>query len=159
MTNFQLDELDRAIIAKLDIDARASARAIAISLGTAEGTIRTRIRRLLETKAIRVAGVTNLAQQENLVLALIWIRFDRAVEAREVTERIAALDQIVFLSTMIGVADLLAMIFVKDAAALSDFVHGTLDLIPGVRNVEYALSRYVAKDDFRFQAFPGFNEE
>ena len=47
------DELDQKIIDRLFVDARSSNREIAREFGLTEGSIRARLKRLLEAKAIR----------------------------------------------------------------------------------------------------------
>jgi len=148
-----LDELDLEIVKALGIDPRQSARQIAINLEVAEGTVRTRIRRLVETNAIRITVVNDSARQKNPTLAVIWVRLERAADSHVVTEKIASLEDVVFVSAMVGISDLLVMTFVKDAAALSQLVHGSLDAIPGVGEVQYSLCGSLAKDDYLFQPY------
>ena len=54
-----LDAIDHKIIETLGIDARVSNREIGRALGLTEGTIRTRLKRLLDNRVIQVAAITN----------------------------------------------------------------------------------------------------
>ena len=49
----QLDETDRALLLLLNEDARVSHRALARTLGIAQGTVSNRVRRLEETGVIQ----------------------------------------------------------------------------------------------------------
>ena len=55
-----MDELDRKIIALLQMDGRASNAKIAREVGVSEGTVRRRLRRLIEDDVVNVVAVPNL---------------------------------------------------------------------------------------------------
>ena len=55
-----MDELDRKIIALLQLDGRASNAKIAREVGVSEGTVRRRLRKLLDDDVVRVVAVPNL---------------------------------------------------------------------------------------------------
>jgi len=69
MTRIALDELDERIIERLGHDARVSNREIGREFGLTEGTIRARVKRLLDNKVIRVAAVTHANRLRNPILA------------------------------------------------------------------------------------------
>jgi len=146
-----LDEVDLGIVKVLRREPRASARQIAIELGLAEGTVRTRLKHLIDSQSVRVTVVNDVAKQRNPTLAIIWIDLERGANTGLVVEKICALTDVIFVSAVVGVADLLVMSFVKNNNALSQFVHGSLDSIPGVADVHYDICLSVAKDDFLFQ--------
>lgn len=150
MSRAELDDIDRKIIARLANDARVSNRKIALELGLAEGTIRSRIKRLLETKAMRVTAVTNMNQRQSPVLALLWIEVDRADHIAAVAEQLKAIREITFVATLCGRADILAMTFVADAADLARFLRERVDPIPHIHRVAYGVSQQVVKEDYRW---------
>jgi Lrp/AsnC family transcriptional regulator, regulator for asnA, asnC and gidA len=67
-----LDAIDHKIIETLGIDARVSNREIGRALGLTEGTIRTRLKRLLDNRVIQVAAITNTGRLQNPMLAYLW---------------------------------------------------------------------------------------
>ena len=146
-----LDEVDLGIIKVLRRSPRASARQIAIDLGVAEGTVRSRLKQLIDGQIARVTVVNDVAKQRNPTLAIIWVELDTGANNRAVVEKICALKDVIFVAAVVGVADLLVMSFVKDNESLSQFVNGSLDVIPGVAEVHYDICLNVAKDDFLFQ--------
>ncbi|MHB9879385.1 Lrp/AsnC family transcriptional regulator [Pacificimonas sp. ICDLI1SI03] len=152
MTRIPLDELDHKIINRLGQDARVSNREIGREFGLTEGTIRSRLKRLLDNKVIRVAAVTNANRLTNPFLAYLWIEADTAADIQLLTERLAELPEIGFVSTMLGRADVLAMTLVEDGNELTEFLHQTIDKIPGVRRVRYSLGQNFIKHDFRYCA-------
>jgi Lrp/AsnC family transcriptional regulator for asnA, asnC and gidA len=148
----ELDELDQRIIDRLAEDATLSNRKIARDFGLTEGTIRARLKRLLEAKAIRVTAVTNVARLRNPILAYLWIEVDAACHVDTVAKVLATLPEITFVAVMLGRCDVLAMTLVEDADGLTHFLHGTIDKIPGVHRVQYTLGQQFIKHDFRWCA-------
>ena len=55
-----MDQLDRRIINLLQMDGRASNAALARELEVSEGTIRRRVRRLIQEGLIRITAVPNI---------------------------------------------------------------------------------------------------
>lgn len=152
MNHISMDDLDRKIIARLADDARASNREIAREFGLTEGTIRARLKRLREAKAIRVTAVTNVARLRNPMLAYLWIEVDSAEHMNEVAEALAKLKEITFVATMLGRSDVLAMTLVEGGDDLARFLHSTIDRIPGVHRVQYTLGQKFVKHDYRWCA-------
>jgi Lrp/AsnC family transcriptional regulator, regulator for asnA, asnC and gidA len=148
----ELDELDQRIIDRLAEDATLSNRKIARDFGLTEGTIRARLKRLLEAKAIRVTAVTNVARLRNPILAYLWIEVDAACHVETVAEVLSTLPEITFVAVMLGRCDVLAMTLVEDADGLTRFLHDTIDKIPGVHRVQYTLGQQFVKHDFRWCA-------
>lgn len=152
MTRISLDELDHKIIDRLSNDARVSNREIGREFNLTEGTIRSRLKRLLDNKVIRVAAVTNANRLRNPILAYLWIEADTAADIHALSERLVELPEIGFVSTMLGRADVLAMTLVENGNELTEFLHQTIDKIPGVRRVRYSLGQNFIKHDFRYCA-------
>ena len=152
MTRISLDELDHKIIERLGHDARVSNREIGREFDLTEGTIRSRLKRLLDNRVIRVAAVTNANQLRNPILAYLWIEADTAADIEDVAERLARLPEIGFVATTLGRADVLAMTLVENGNELTDFLHQTIDKIPGVRRVRYSLGQNFIKHDYRWCA-------
>lgn len=152
MTRISLDELDHKIIERLGNDARVSNREIGREFDLTEGTIRSRLKRLLDNKVIRVAAVTNANRLRNPILAYLWIEADSASDIETVAESLAKLPEIGFVATTLGRADVLAMTLVENGNELTDFLHQTIDKIPGVRRVRYSLGQNFIKHDYRWCA-------
>ena len=152
MTRISLDELDHKIIERLGHDARVSNREIGREFDLTEGTIRSRLKRLLDNRVIRVAAVTNANRLRNPILAYLWVEADTAADIEGVAARLATLPEIGFVATTLGRADVLAMTLVENGNELTDFLHQTIDKIPGVRRVRYSLGQNFIKHDYRWCA-------
>ncbi|HET6524379.1 Lrp/AsnC family transcriptional regulator [Sphingopyxis sp.] len=151
-TRISLDDLDHKIIERLGHDARVSNREIGREFDLTEGTIRSRLKRLLDNRVIRVAAVTNANRLRNPILAYLWVEADSAADIERVAESLASLPEIGFVATTLGRADVLAMTLVENGNELTDFLHQTIDKIPGVRRVRYSLGQNFIKHDYRWCA-------
>ena len=76
-----MDELDRKIIALLQLDGRASNAKIAREVGVSEGTVRRRLRRLIKEDVVKVVAVPNLEKLGYATTALIGLA-NRAGQVR-----------------------------------------------------------------------------
>jgi Lrp/AsnC family transcriptional regulator for asnA, asnC and gidA len=150
VTRIPLDDLDLQLIDRLGEDARVSNREIAREFGLTEGTIRSRLKRLLENQVIRIAAITNTNRLHNPILAYLWIEADTANDIDRLAQSLAKLPEIGFVATMLGRADVLAMTLVENGSQLTDFLHQTIDRIEGIRRVRYSLGQNFIKHDFRW---------
>jgi Lrp/AsnC family transcriptional regulator for asnA, asnC and gidA len=149
MTERTLDELDRRILDRLAQDARTSNRRVAEELGVTEGTVRARIKRMQDDGQMRITALTNIRKLADPSLAFVWIEVERSQQCRAVAEALAREPQIGFVGIMVGRFDLLAITMVHSAAQLSEFLHGTVHRIPGVRHTECSLGARFVKHDYR----------
>lgn len=129
-----------------------SNREIAQALGLAEGTVRSRIKRLQESKTIKIIALTNFAgpdMQDNPVMAYIGVRVDLHRIAAAAAA-IAALASVRFVATMLGRYDILVITIVKDGAELVRMVNDEIMGLPGVRHAETTLAVKSLKYDYRW---------
>jgi DNA-binding Lrp family transcriptional regulator len=135
MTNPVLDELDRRITAALQVDGRASWRAIAQALEQSERTVARRGARLLESGLVRVTGLENFAETAVVRLGCAPGR------ARETAAALAAREDVVFSCTVVGTADCVAELQCP-AERLEALVFDELPRLPGVASHAVAPVRH-----------------
>lgn len=129
------DDLDLAILRRLNVDARQSNRGIATELGTSEATVRARIRRMQEEGAVRIQAISDVRAFGIGANAVVGIRVaDGRVD--EAVERLAALPEVTMLTRTFGRQDLIAMVLGPDAGAVARLVLSTIADHPTVRGVE-----------------------
>ncbi|MGW5113457.1 Lrp/AsnC family transcriptional regulator [Nocardia sp. NPDC004123] len=129
------DELDLAIIDNLQVDARRSNRSIAAELDISEGTVRSRIKRLLADNVIRIQAVSDISQFGIGAYAFVGItvrdgRFDEAAGA------LLARADLPQLSRTLGEFDFIATAFAPTRAALLSALLNEIALLPGIRRIE-----------------------
>ena len=102
---YELDDIDRHIIAALKVDGRATNQKIARSLKISPATVGARIRRLENVNAMRVVAVTDFAALGYRVLLAVGIEVQgRAAE--EVAQDLAALEEVFAVHLVTGARDL-----------------------------------------------------
>jgi DNA-binding Lrp family transcriptional regulator len=127
-----LDDLDRAVIARLREDGRASNRSLAEALGVNEATIGSRLRRLEDEHVVRVVAVTDMEALGHEFLAIGKVRV-AGRPVREVGAELAEMPENIAVVLTMGQYDLFLSILARDRHHLSELLTDTL---PGVKGVE-----------------------
>ncbi|WP_180819520.1 Lrp/AsnC family transcriptional regulator [Gordonia terrae] len=131
-----VDSLDIDIMQALVSDSRQSSRAIARSLGVAEGTVRSRMTRLDNAGLCRVAA---MAEPISLgmagVVANVALTVDRS-ELGHIRDTLLALDATVFFAVTVGAADVVITITARDQRDLLEIVTRQIRSIRGVTTTD-----------------------
>ena len=130
-----MDELDAKIIATLRQDGRASNAGIARAAGVSEGTVRRRLRRLIEEERIFVAAIPNPDMMGNPFEALIGVRVDPD-KADMAADTMASMDELAWVTVSTGPFDIYGWVTLTSPSALNDFLRTRVATIPGVRRTE-----------------------
>ena len=130
-----MDDLDLKIIEELRQDGRASNSTIARTLGVSEGTVRRRLKRLVEDQAFEVRVTPNLTRQGGTARSILGIHAAPDM-VEQVLDSVAELDEVSYAVSAIGRYDVLAWVELEDHAALGRFVMDKIGVIPGVRRSE-----------------------
>ena len=130
-----MDELDRKIVAMLQADGRASNAKIARGVGVSEGTIRRRLKRLMQEGLITITAVVEPDKLGFQTEALIGVQ----VEPNKVD--IAASEIVKFheasqVSLATGAFDIFVWATVKSSEELGTFLKAKIGSVPGVRRTE-----------------------
>ena len=131
----EMDELDAKIIATLRQNGRASNAGIARSAGVSEGTVRRRLRRLIDEEHIFVAAIPNPAMMGNPFEALIGVQVDPD-KADLVAAAMAVMDELSWVTVSTGPYDIYGWVTIASPSALNDFLRTRIAVIPGVRRTE-----------------------
>lgn len=148
MKEIELSELDRRLLDRLAIDARVSNREIAREFGMTEGAIRQRLKRLSDANAIQVVAVTNYDHLPESVIAYLWIEADASFPLKSVLDALSAQPEITYVASLVGRADILAIVWVHSTTHLTDYLHSTIDKIPGIARIRYELTHRLIKHDY-----------
>ncbi|MEZ4355745.1 MAG: Lrp/AsnC family transcriptional regulator [Myxococcota bacterium] len=144
-----LDEMDRRLIAVLAEDARQSHQAIASALGVSEGTVRSRLKRLETEGIVRITAIHSIDELDEYAFAYLWITCDRT-RLRDVAEELAAEPLVGFVASILGRADLLAIVHESSPAHLVRFVDDRVKTLPGVIDVRTEPILGIVKNDARW---------
>jgi len=139
-----MDELDAKIIAILQEDGRASNAGIARRVGVSEGTVRRRLKRLVDDDFIQVVAMLNPGMMGFGSEALIGVQVDPD-KVDEVSRAISRLDEIDWVAVTTGSFDIFAWATLESSEILGLFLRTRLGVIPGVRRTETFVSLSVKK--------------
>jgi Lrp/AsnC family transcriptional regulator for asnA, asnC and gidA len=130
-----MDELDRKIIALLQLDGRASNAKIAREVGVSELTVRRRLSRLLKEDFIEIRAVPNLAKLGYTTTALIGLRTMPAKQ-EAVADGAARLEEVHYVAITTGAYDIFLWVAMESAEQLGRFLRLKLGSIEGIRHSE-----------------------
>jgi Lrp/AsnC family transcriptional regulator for asnA, asnC and gidA len=134
-----MDDLDRKIIEFLQEDGRASNARIARQVGVSEGTVRRRLRRLVQDGIIRVLAAPDLEKVGYHTKALIALQVDPG-HLDDVADRLVAFPETHYVAITTGPFDVLAWVAFPSSQELGTFVRQRLGAIPHVRHSETFVS-------------------
>ena len=142
-----MDDLDRKIIELLQINGRASNARIARDVGVSEGTVRRRLRRLVQDEIIRVVAVPDPKKMGLSTVALIGIQADPD-KLDDVAERLAALPETQYVSLTTGSFDLFIWVALLSSEELGNFLRHRVGVISGVRRTETFVNLVIVKKGY-----------
>jgi Lrp/AsnC family transcriptional regulator, regulator for asnA, asnC and gidA len=132
----ELDALDRGIVEALRKDGRMNNSALAAELGVAEGTVRQRIKKLLDTGAFRVAGMLDPELLPDHQLCVIGLKVDESRQLEQRAHDVAALPEVRSVAIVTGRYDLLVEVLVSSNQGLIRFLSESLAEVPGITSSE-----------------------
>lgn len=130
-----VDEVDRAIVAALQVDGRAPWHAVARVVGASEATVKRRAARLEEAGLLRVIGVVDVLRCGLGVPVLMRVRC-RPGASVEVAGQIAARAEARFVCVVTGTADCVAELVVPGPRDFVRVLVADLRLLDGVLETE-----------------------
>jgi Lrp/AsnC family transcriptional regulator for asnA, asnC and gidA len=130
-----MDELDSKIIQILQEDGRASNAGIARKVGVSEGTVRRRLKRLIQEEFIQVVALPDAAKMGFDSQALVGVQVDPD-KIDQVANALAGLSEINWVAITTGSFDVFAWATLQSAEALGIFLRTKIGTIQGVRRTE-----------------------
>ena len=132
---FKIDDIDRQIIARLQIDGRATVTTLAAVLGLARGTVQARLSRLISSRTIKRFTIDlNTLETNELVRAVMMIEV-RGNTAESVQKALQRMPEVSALHRTCGVWDLVVEL---ETTSLHEFdgVLSRIRELTGVSNSE-----------------------
>ena len=130
-----MDKLDSKIIQILQEDGRASNAGIARKVGVSEGTVRRRLKRLIQEEFIQVVALPDAAKMGFDSQALVGVQVDPD-KIDQVADALAGLSEINWVAITTGSFDVFAWATLQSAEALGIFLRTKIGTIQGVRRTE-----------------------
>ena len=140
-----VDDLDNQIVEILKKDGRASNAHIARALGVSEGTVRRRLRMLIEGGVIHVNVSLDTVKMGLTTEAIIGLEVDPD-KMDPVCASLADFDEIGYVTLTTGAMDVFAWGRFSSTESLGLFLRSKVGKIPGVRRTETYMCISVRKD-------------
>jgi len=129
-----LDDANKAIVEELQQDGRRTYGSIAEAVGLSEAAVRQRVQKMREAGIMQIVAVTDPLQVGFRSQAMVGIRADG--DARDVADRLAAVDDIDYVVMCAGTFDILVELVCEDEERILEILNGVIRKIPGVRDTE-----------------------
>ena len=140
-----VDNLDGQIVEILKKDGRASNAHIARALGVSEGTVRRRLKMLIDGEVVHVNVSLDPAKMGLTTEAIIGLEVDPD-KMDPVCASLAAFDEIGYVTLTTGAVDVFAWGRFSSTESLGLFLRSKVGKIPGVRRTETYMCISVRKD-------------
>jgi len=129
-----LDDINKAIVEQLQQDGRRTYGSIAEVVGLSEAAVRQRVQKMRDAGIMQIVAVTDPLQIGFHSQAMVGIRADG--DAREVADRLAAVEDIDYVVLVTGTYDILVELVREDEDQMMELLNGVIRKIPGVRSTE-----------------------
>jgi Lrp/AsnC family transcriptional regulator for asnA, asnC and gidA len=142
------DKLNREIIEHLQRDGRTAFSEIAQKLGVSEGTVRNRVGAMKASGGLRIVAITDPGASEYRTEAMIGLKVAPGHKPEDVAERLAALDETVYVVWVSGAYDLLIEVVSSDRAGFLDVLSNHIHKNPDVASCEVMTGLKSFKNQF-----------
>ncbi len=144
-----LDEVDRAIIERLQADGRMPYTRLGAAVGLSEAAVRQRVQRMIDAGTLQIVAVTDPLQLGFRRMAMVGIRAEG--DTSEIAAKLEAFPDIDYLVMTAGSFDLMAEVVVEDDAGLLE-LGNRIRGVPGVRSTETFIYLGVVKQTYAWGA-------
>ena len=144
---FDLDTVDRKMIALLQKDGRIATQALARAVGVSEVTARRKLRRLLGENIVQIVAAVDPFQIGYESPVIIGLKVDRA-RVDEIAEKLCKHPSIRYVGAATGNSDLIVEVVAASNHELAEFVLGYLSTIPGIQGTETSLILRIYKQSW-----------
>jgi DNA-binding Lrp family transcriptional regulator len=130
-----VDEMDLAIIASLQVNARRSNRQIAADLNVSEGTVRGRIKRMQADRVFRIQAVSDIVVSGLGAHAFVGIKAAPG-KVNAVAKALTQREDVAQITRVLDRLDLMVVMIAPDRQSLISAIHNEIALLSGVQSVE-----------------------
>lgn len=130
-----MDDVDLRIAECLGEDGRMPNSEIARRLGVSEGTVRARLKRLIDDGTLKVQALANADAVRNLYPVLIGLKLEGR-QLERFAERLQEFPEVQRAMIVSGRYDILVSIVLDSHDRLVDFMSRKLWKLPGIRDTE-----------------------
>jgi len=152
METEELDGIDKKLIFLLAQDGRFNAKELAAEIGVSPPTITSRIKRLVETGVMKIAGLIDVFRIKSVITAIVAINVADDSRHTDIINKLGELSQVIWASSVTGRYDIFVeVILMGDMQELYKFNTEVLPKLGGIRSSE---SFVVMKSKRRWTLLP-----
>ncbi|BCS94875.1 transcriptional regulator [Desulfoluna limicola] len=137
-----LDATDRTLIKQLSIDGRMPVNKLVEHLGVTPPTLYSRLKRLLGSGVLKIAGLIDIFKTDDLIMAIVAVNINDGCKLEDKLEQISNLMQVHSSVVVTGRFDIFLEVVIPDMPALYEFM--TKDL-PELGDIDASESFVVMK--------------
>ncbi|MGN7309460.1 Lrp/AsnC family transcriptional regulator [Alkalicoccobacillus gibsonii] len=145
----KIDAMDRAILMHLQTNGKSTFTRIASSLQVSEGTVRMRVKKMLEKKYFQFMIHMDPASVGLEVQVIIWVKTQLGQQDK-VAEEISHLPEVRFTAAFSGQYDLIVQAYFRNKEDLIQFVNKKLASINGIITSDLSIELKQYKDSFSY---------
>ncbi|MCI2417347.1 Lrp/AsnC family transcriptional regulator [Saccharopolyspora sp. K220] len=149
-----LDPTDSKILSLLQLNGRAAYREIARELGVSEGTVRSRANRMQAEGVLTIAAIADPAKLGYSVMAFTLLTVQIG-QQQAVIDALMPWDEITYISSCTGRADLYVQFVCRDHEHLWQILHERLPEVAGVTGAETFQEIKMHKVSYVYPNFAG----
>jgi Lrp/AsnC family transcriptional regulator for asnA, asnC and gidA len=149
----ELDQIDERIIAAMRRDGRISNRDLAQIVGVNEATVRTRVRKLEQSKMIRVVALRDLAALGLGHMGVVGIQV-KGRSVIDVGEDLAKIPQVLTINLTIGAYDIEIQVVAHDIEEMAHLLTEEISKVRGVARISPGLALKVLKYESQWAPIP-----
>ena len=139
-----VDELDQKLITALQKNGREGYVELARKLGVVEGTVRKRVKNLLDKDTIKITAVPNVRKLGYGFIGIMGLQV-RMEDLRKVGDNLARNRHVCYLAFVTGRYDLMAIVVTQSPEELSRFIEREISAIPSILRTETYLNLDIIK--------------
>lgn len=139
-----IDELDLKLMQELQKDGRARHVNLAKKLDVVEGTVRKRIKNLVENNIIKTIAVPNLHKLGYNFMSFMALQVQLA-NLREIADNLANKPNVCYLAFVTGRYDMVAVVMTRSPEELAHFIEKEISAIPGILRTETFVNLEILK--------------
>ena len=140
-----MDSVDVAIVEILSSDGRASNAQIARQVEVSEGTIRRRLKRMIDQKVVQIRVISDPKGLGRLSQCMVGVTVEPS-EVDAVLADVCSREEVTFAACTTGSYDLILCVSVDSSDKLGEFLLTDLGSIPGIHRIESYMLLSVGKD-------------
>lgn len=133
----ELDIQDKRLVGELTRDGQLSPGKIGHAMGVTAPTVRSRMKNLITTGALKVAGLVNPMYAKGLTVAMVGITLNSMEQLGEKLDQIGSLPRVNWCAVVTGRYDIIVEIVCTDEMAdLYNFLDQDLTQVGGINSSE-----------------------